>query len=87
MRRKSLGVQLAVSFLIVSIIPIVFINLFSYYNISKIVNDNNNELMRYHLNRTKTTLDISIESYEDVLYQIYSSDEVVNLINRINAGE
>lgn len=84
MRRRSMGVQLVISFFIISIIPIVLVNLFSYYNISKIVNENNSDLLRYNLNRTKTTLDINIESYEDVLYQIYSDDEVVNLINRIN---
>lgn len=84
MKRRSLGVQLVVSLIIISIIPIVLMNLFSYYNISRIVNDNNNDQMKYNLNRTKTTLDISIESYEDVLYQIYSDDEVVSLINRIN---
>lgn len=84
MRRRSMGVQLVISFFIISIIPIVLVNLFSYYNISRIVNENNSDLLRYNLNRTKTTLDINIESYEDVLYQIYSDDEVVNLINRIN---
>ena len=66
MRRRSMGVQLVISFFIISIIPIVLVNLFSYYNISKIVNENNSDLLRYNLNRTKTTLDINIESYEDV---------------------
>lgn len=82
--RKSLSIQLILSFLVTSIIPIVIINLFSYWNILDIVNENNNDLMKYNLNRTKTALDISIESYEDVLYQIYSNDEVIQLINRIN---
>lgn len=86
-RRKSLGVQLVVSFVITSMIPLVLVNLFSYCNISKIVNENHNELMRYNLNRTKTALDISMESYEDILYQIYENDEIVNLINRINRGD
>lgn len=87
MKRRSLGIKLVVSFIITSIIPLVLVNLFSYYNISRIVNENSNDLMRYNLNRTKTTLNISIESYEDILYQIYANDEVVNLINRINNGE
>ena len=86
-KRRSLGIKLVVSFIITSIIPLVLVNLFSYYNISRIVNENSNDLMRYNLNRTKTTLNISIESYEDILYQIYANDEVVNLINRINNGE
>ena len=85
--RKSLSVQLIGSFLVTSIIPIVIINLLSYWNILDIVNGNNNDLMKYNLSRTETALDISIESYEDVLYQIYSNDDVIGLMNRINQEE
>lgn len=83
-KRKSLGIKILISFTVTSIIPIIIINMFSYYNISKIVNDNNDDLMRYNLNHTKTALDITMESYLDVLYQIYADDDVVNLINKIN---
>lgn len=86
-KRKSLAVKLVMSFLAASMIPIVIITVFSYYNISNTVNRNNEELMNYNLIRTKTTLEISVESYEDVLFQIYSDDDVVNLINKINCGE
>ncbi len=83
-KRKSLGIKILMSFTVTSIIPIIIINMFSYYNISKIVNDNNDDLMRYNLNQTKTALDITMESYLDVLYQIYADDDVVNLIYKIN---
>ena len=86
-RRKSLGVRLVMSFMATSMIPIILITIFSNYNISNIVNKNNEELMKYNLMRTKTTLEISVESYEDVLVQIYSDDDVVSLINKINRGE
>lgn len=83
-KRKSLGIKILMSFTVTSIIPIIIINMFSYYNISKIVKDNNDDLMRYNLSQTKTVLDITLESYLDVLYQIYADDDVVNLINKIN---
>ena len=83
-KRKSLGMKILMSFTVASIIPIIIINMFSYFNISRIVNDNNDDLMRYNLNQTKTDLDITMESYLDVLYQIYADDDVVNLINKIN---
>ena len=83
-KRKSLGMKFLMSFTVASIIPIIIINMFSYFNISRIVNDNNDDLMRYNLNQTKTDLDITMESYLDVLYQIYADDDVVNLINKIN---
>lgn len=86
-KRKSLGIRILTAFAVTSIIPIILINVFSYYNISQIVNDNHDELIRYNLNQTKAALDISMESYLDVLYQIYSDDEVVDLINKINNGQ
>lgn len=86
-RQRSLGMKLVISFMVTSIIPIILIIFFSYYNILKIVNENNQELMKYNLSQTKTTLEISMKSYEDVLYQIYSDDNIVSLINKINDEE
>jgi len=86
-RHKSLGMKLVISFIGISMIPILLITMFSYYHILNIVNDNNKKLMKYNLSRTKTTLEISVESYQDILVQIYSDDDVVHLINKINRGE
>lgn len=86
-RNKSLGMKLVISFMGISMIPILLITMFSYYHILNIVNDNNKKLMKYNLSRTKTTLEISVESYQDILVQIYSDDDVVHLINKINRGE
>lgn len=86
-KRKSLGVRLVVYFVGVSIIPVLLITIFSYYNISNIVNENNKELLKYNLSQARTALEISVESYENVLFQIYSDDDVLQLIKKINCGE
>lgn len=86
-KRKSLGIKLLLSFLVTSMIPILVINLFSYYNIFKIVTENHKDFVKYHLSHTKAALGTSLESYGDVLYQIYSDDNVIYLINRINNDE
>lgn len=86
-RRKSLGMKLVISFMGVSMLPMILITMYSYYNVWDIVNNNNKDLMTYNLNRTKAMLEISVESYEGILFQIYSDDDVVGLINKINAGE
>ena len=85
-RHKSLGMKLVISFMGISMIPILLITMFSYYHILNIVNDNNKKLMKYNLSRTKTTLEISVESYQDILVQIYSDDDVVHLINKTIAA-
>lgn len=86
-KRKSLGFKLILSFVITSIIPIVLMNLFSYYNTTGIVRDNITEMTEYNLNQTQSSVNTYVESYRDVLYQIYSDDEVIDLVNKLNSGE
>lgn len=85
--RKSLGFQLMLSFIITSIIPIVLMNLFSYYNTTGIVRDSITEMTDYNLEQTSSSVSTSLESYQDVLYQIYSDDEVIELVDKLNNGE
>ena len=66
-KRKSLGFKLVLSFIITSIIPIVLINLFSYYNTTGIVRDNIVEMTEYNLNQTQSSVNTYVESYRDVL--------------------
>lgn len=86
-KRKSLGFKLILPFVITSIIPIVLMNLFSYYNTTGIVRDNITEMTEYNLNQTQSSVNTYVESYRDVLYQIYSDDEVIDLVNKLNSGE
>lgn len=86
-KRRSIGIKLVVSFVVTSIIPIILINMFSYYNTSKIVKDNSDDLIQYNLAQTESSLDVYVESYEDILNQIYSDDDVIDLINKINQNE
>lgn len=86
-KRKSLSFKLVMSFVITSIIPIILINLFSYYNTTGIVRDNITEMTEYNLNQTQSSVNTYVESYRDVLYQIYSDDEVIDLVNKLNKGE
>ena len=78
-QRKSLGAKLVLSFMITSIIPIILMNLFSYYNTTGIVRDSITEMTEYNLEQTR--------SYRDLLYQIYSDDEVIGMVGRLNEGE
>lgn len=86
-KRKSLGFKLMLSFVITSIIPIVLMNLFSYYNTTRIVRDNIAEMTEYNLNQTRSGVNTYVDSYRDVLYQIYSDDEVIDLVDKLNSGE
>lgn len=86
-RKTSLKTRLILSFVITSIIPIILFNLFSYYNTSGIVRDNVDELTQMNVKQTRTSLDVWLDSYEDVLFQIYMDDDIVELVKKLNRQE
>ena len=86
-KRWSLKSRLILAFLATSIIPVIAMNLFSYYNTSKIVTDHVKELTHANLQQKRSSLDVWMESYEDILFQIYTDDDIVAMIDNINNGE
>ena len=85
--KVSLQTKLIRLFLMASAIPILFISFFSYYNISNTLKKNTEELTISNLEQTSKSLNIWLESYEDVLYQIYTNDDVVTLVDNLNQGK
>ncbi|MDF2906251.1 MAG: yehU 12 [Herbinix sp.] len=85
--KVSLQTKLIRLFLMTSAIPILFISFFSYYNISNTLKKNTEELTISNLEQTSKSLNIWLESYEDILYQIYTNDDVVTLVDNLNQGK
>lgn len=86
-KRNSLKTQLTNVFLIVSIVPILITSLVSYFNSSKLVKENTDTLITNNLMQTKSSLEIWMDSYEDLLYQIYTDDDFVKLVEKVNNKE
>ena len=85
--KASLQTKLIRLFFATSIIPILLLSIFFYYNISDILRKNTEELTINSLEQTSNSLKLRIESYEDLLYQMYTDDNVVALIDKINNDE
>lgn len=85
--KTSLKTRLILAFVATSIIPIILLNLFSYYNTSGIVRDNVDELTQMNVLQTRASLDVWLDSYEDILFQIYMDDDIVELVKKINRQE
>jgi two-component system, sensor histidine kinase YesM len=85
--KRSFNTRLLLAFILTSIIPIILVNGFSYINSSNILTENNNERTLSNLQQTRTSLDTQLESYEDILYQVYTNDQVMTLVNKINSQE
>lgn len=85
--KSSLKKRLVYAFFLTSVIPVIISSLMSYYNSSRIVNKNMDELMEINIQQTRDSLKIWLESYEDLLYQIYTDDDIITLVDKINSGE
>jgi len=86
-KSRKIYTKLIISFLVTSIVPITLVNIFAYYNSATIIQNNYNELIAVNLEQTKRNLNITLDSYEDILYQIYTDDQIISLVNNINIGE
>lgn len=85
--RKSMKTRLVTAFIITSLIPIIFVNILAYYNTSNLVKQNVESMTHANLEQTKVSLDVWLDSYEDILFQVYTNDDIVELTDKINARE
>ncbi len=85
--RKSIRTRLITAFVVTSFLPIVLVNIISYYNTSRLVRQNVEGMTNANLEQTRVSLDVWLDSYEDILFQVYTDDDIVNLVDKINAGE
>lgn len=85
--RKSIKTRLVMIFIVSSIIPILLVNIISYYNTSKLVYKNVESMVYANLQQTKATLDVWLVSYTDILFQVYTDDYIVELVDKINKEE
>ncbi len=82
----SLKNKLLISFLFVSIIPILFVQTLSYYNFSFSMKKKINELIHFNLVQTSKNLDTTLTSYKDLLIQILSDDALVEQVKKLNSA-
>jgi two-component system sensor histidine kinase YesM len=82
---KRFSFRLIVSFIFISIIPLLLIQIMSYYMITSSMRDNINDLINLNLHQTRTSLDAMLTGYEDLLYQIYTDEDLVANMKHIGA--
>lgn len=82
---RSIKNQLIISFVFLSIIPLIIVQSVSYYSNAANMRNNINELININLLQTQKSLDLMLAGYNDLLYQIYTDDDVIT--NLENIGE
>jgi len=76
--------KLIVSFVLVSLLPVLAVQMISYYVSTDAMNNKIDDLVGTNLLQTSKTLDVSMRAYEDLLFQIITNDDVMNLVKSIN---
>lgn len=83
----SLRTQLITLVCLVTLIPFAVGQWLSYRQTAAVIRENMDEQTRLNFQQMEKTLDATLASYEDLLYQIYTNDTVVELVNKLATGE
>lgn len=86
-RMKSLRTRLLLCFYILAIIPMIAIAGISLRNTIHIQEDNFNSMMHVNLEQINKNVNLTMDSYRDLLYQLYTDDTVIELVKDLNTGE
>ncbi|MCR4658568.1 MAG: sensor histidine kinase [Lachnospiraceae bacterium] len=86
MKKVSLRTKLWRMFIIISIVPVLILGVFSYYNISRTLHENTEMMARNNLLQADNNLNVQLGSFKELLYQIYTDDDMVMWADRLNSG-
>jgi two-component system sensor histidine kinase YesM len=85
--KRSFRYRLIVSFCILSIMPVIVIQIVSYYNTADKLQKKIDALENVNLVQTRKTIRTKLDFYEDLLHQMYTDDRIIDLVNKVNDGE
>lgn len=84
MRKFGLRGKVISLFVMTSTLPIIVLSLFFFYNTSITLRKNTEVLTQTNLKQVNDNMQIWLDSYEDLLYQIYTNDDVVKWVDNLN---
>jgi two-component system sensor histidine kinase YesM len=85
--KRSFKYRLIVSFCIISIMPVIIIQIVSYYNLAGKLQKKIDALENINLVQTSKIVSTKLDFYEDLLYQMYTDDHLIELVNKLNGDE
>jgi two-component system, sensor histidine kinase YesM len=85
--KRSFKYRLIISFCLLSIIPVISIQIFSYYHFAVKLQRKIDDLEKINLVQTRKIIRTNLNFYEDLLYQMYTDDHLIELVNKLNNGE
>ena len=86
-RASSLRTQLILLVCIVTILPFLVGQWTSYQHTAVVIRENLSDQSRQNVEQTQKTLNVTLASYENLLYQLYTDDEIVAACNELMEGK
>ncbi len=86
MKKTSLRNRLIRVFILTSMLPVIILGVFSYISMSVTLSRNTGMMSKSSLKQLDNNLNISLDAYEDVLYQLYTDDNMVKWVFQIDEG-
>lgn len=83
----KLSHKILTSFILSAILPILIINIVSYRFNNAYINEKINELTMNNLSQTVDRVNLSLDIYTNILYQIYMDDEIIANIQILMDGK
>ena len=81
---NSMKFRLIEVFCLISVLPFIIVSLISYYNTTSIIEENTKQLSETNLIQTAKNVHSSLSTYEDLLFQMYTDDDIVKYIDKLN---
>lgn len=79
----KLGYKILFTFLVGGIIPLLVSQQISYYLNSHFMTDNMDDMIVNNLKQMSERTDLTLDSYNNLLYQIYTDDDIIQNINEL----
>ena len=87
MAKRSLRSRLISIFILTSTVPLLCVGIFLSYNTIRLMRENTKTLTQQNLKQIDDNMNLLLDSYEDLIYQIYTDDDVVRWMDSLNANE
>lgn len=82
----TLRQRLLACFAVLAILPLLMSVLFSFRNDRKQILENRDQIAGMDVQQITRDLDMELAAYENVLYQLYTDDELSALVKDLNEG-
>lgn len=83
----KLGKKLLIIFVLVSILPILFVQMFAFYMNREKMRKKIDELMVNNLTQIAERVNLNMEIYTNLIYQIYTDETIIDCVQEISSEE